>query len=241
MPSSRGVEVMAAVGHAYVPDNEEILALASSYRHGLLNHVQVVLGWMKLGQESRAEEYIALLKETLDGESRLARSVAPDMASLLLTKRGVAEILGLEVRFRVADGVRGVAWDSPATARYAAAVVDGAVRLLHRSGAGSRITIALGEVGGRWRMDICLAGLAIVGEWEPALAAAAAAAGRDFDFAVARAELEARGGYAGCREHHGPQGYETVISLLWPRCGEMAGSPEAGEETPCSSTPHASL
>ncbi len=226
----------------YVPGDDEILALASSYRHGLLNHLQVVLGWMKLGQECRAEEYVALLKESLDGESRMARAAKPEVASLLLLKKGVAEILGLEVRFQVAGAVQDVAWDSPATARYAGAVVEAAIRLLHRSGTGSKMVISLGEEGPLWKLEVRLVGVSTGGACEAALGEASAEEGRPFDFAAVRAAMEAGGGGMACEERHGESGPETVIAFSWPKLvSEAPVRAQAGEEAPCSSIPHASL
>lgn len=126
-------------------DTPAVLALAASYRHAIMNHLQVVLGWLQLGQPEKAERYIRILEKGLLGETRLVRSALPEVAATLILRRGRAEGCGIELTFSVPEGLRAFGWEGPEVGCLIAALIDGAILLLDRSPAGRLLEIGLEE------------------------------------------------------------------------------------------------
>lgn len=206
---------------AYAPgpvmaDTNMVLALSASYRHAVMNHLQVVLGWLQLGQPTKAEEYIRILEAGLAGETRLMRAAQPDLAATLVLRRGRAEEYGIELNFDVADGLRSFGWDVPETGRLIGALIDGAILLLDRSPAGRRLDIHLHEEGALRRLTVKLHDArpdaeVVLGLVQEVLAQSGAA--RDVRPVFDR--LTRAGGSWACYEET-PVG---VVSLAWPKTG----------------------
>lgn len=197
-------------------DTLAVLALSASYRHAIMNHLQVVLGWLQLGQPEKAEEYISILEEGLTGETRLVRSTMPEAAATLILRRGRAEDCGIELTFHVMDGVRSFGWDGPETGRLIAALMDVAILLLDRAPAGRRLEVALHEDGAYRHLTLELHDAPVNTEAVSRLVQevlAETAAAQDtwqiFD------RLVQAGGSWACYERT-PVG---VISVSWPKTG----------------------
>lgn len=84
---------------------EEMLAEASRQRHDLLNHLQVISGWLQLGRNDRALAYIQTLCDKLENErvwqTRLPREL---VARLLDIQRKFSkEHLQIDVRLYVPE------------------------------------------------------------------------------------------------------------------------------------------
>lgn len=135
---------------ASAQEGDPILNLAAAYRHGILNHLQVISGWLQLGQPERAAEHLRVLEEGMLGETRLVHGVLPRVASVLLVRRGSAENYGIELNFRVPESLRGFTWPGDLPDDLVGAILDAAVLLLDQAPAGRRLDVVLGE-GGGWR------------------------------------------------------------------------------------------
>ncbi len=140
--------MISRVSQAVSDESDPVLALAASYRHGILNHLQVLLGWLQLGQPHRAAEHIRVLQEGMLGETRLVRGAAPRAASVLLMRRTCAEQHGIELDFRVPESLRGYTWPREVPDELVAGLIDASILLLDGAPAGRRLDLILGEEGG---------------------------------------------------------------------------------------------
>lgn len=76
---------------------EWILQVLNQQRHDWLNHVQVLLSYLKLGRIKQAEEYLKRVTELTFQEGMIARIQFPQLAVFLLTFNALNNRLRLEV------------------------------------------------------------------------------------------------------------------------------------------------
>jgi sensor histidine kinase regulating citrate/malate metabolism len=114
----------------------ETLAILSAWRHELANELQVIAGYLQLGQPGTA------LERALDAGSRLRRLdrlltlKAPGLAIALLTERSRARENGIAIEFEIGSDLSGVTPESePALAAAIADLLRAAA--LRVSGSGS--------------------------------------------------------------------------------------------------------
>lgn len=79
----------------------EIVALAASYRHAVLNELQVLLGWAQLGNVERVLAFISGLRAAYHAENDLCRWADKETAALFLLRRAVAVTCLVDVECRV--------------------------------------------------------------------------------------------------------------------------------------------
>lgn len=198
----------------HVANPDDTLQLAAAYRHAFMNQLQVILGYIQLEQPARAAAYIALLRDSLFGETRLVRAAAGEAAAMLLLKRGVAESCGVEIQFDAAAGVAAFDWGRPEVEELAGALADGALFLLGRSGKGQRLEVMLQEEAGHRGMVFRLHGYPGGERLLHDLGAVLAAQGRPFDLHAAIRRLRAAGGR--CEPCQAGED-AAVVYLSWPK------------------------
>lgn len=200
-----------------MPNDGDILLLAAAYRHAFMNDLQVISGWLQLEQPARASEYIATLRDSFFGETRMVRAAEGGVAALLLGKRGVAEKCGVAIRFDAAPRVAAFHWGRPETGQLVDALVDAALFVLGSSCKGRRLEVSLQEDDGHRGIALRLVDYS----WDEErlmerMGAALAGKGRPFDLAAARRDLEAAGGRWESRR----DGDAAVILLSWPKAAD---------------------
>ncbi len=192
----------------------EVLALAAAYRHALLNHLQVLSGWLQLGQPQRAADHLDMLIDVTLGETRLVRAARPHAAEVLLLRRGFAEAHGIEVRFEAGEELRGFAWPPEVSDELVAATIDAVVTVLGGRVRGQEVEVAIHEGDGRQALSVSLEGAALpcalVAEEADRLLQARNAG---FGLREALARLEACGGRWACYQ----DGPRSVVEISWPR------------------------
>ncbi len=145
---------MSYVKNAFQEANPtEVLAMAAAYRHALLNHLQVVSGWLQMGQPNRVEEYIRELRDAMASETMLSKVADPAVAASFLLKKGFAENFGIELGFKVAPQVEGFSWPSEASF-VVDKMADAAIMLVHRVPSGQRVMFALGGDEETWQLEL---------------------------------------------------------------------------------------
>lgn len=143
-----GVTMAVRLSEVAAKDGDPLLNLAAAYRHGILNHLQVILGWLELGQPQRAAEHIRLVEEGMFAETRLVRGSLPRVAAVLLARRGSAEQYGIEIDFRVPEALRGFTWPAEVPDDLVGGIIDACLVLLDQDDAGRRLEVVLGEGDG---------------------------------------------------------------------------------------------
>ncbi|MBX6377452.1 MAG: Spo0B domain-containing protein [Clostridia bacterium] len=186
----------------------EVLQLAAAYRHAFANHLQVVSGWIELGEARRAAEYVRGLVQRLAEESELTRRVARTAAADLLLHWSRAELAGVDLSVRVAADASEFDWSLPGVRVLVNYLVQAAVSYAGASGRGVRLTVVVAGDSREHRLDLSLAGTVLP---EEALLAALTAQ-TDFDFTAARRFLEDQGGRWSTVSGDGG----TRIALAWP-------------------------
>lgn len=81
--------------------DEEALGLVRLLRHNFLNHLQVISGWLQLGQAERASAYLNQVAARLAGESQGARDLNPSLALALLAAAAQAETHGVTLQWHL--------------------------------------------------------------------------------------------------------------------------------------------
>lgn len=133
----------------------EIIAMAAAYRHALLNHLQVVSGWLQLGDRSKAERYVSELTEALHRETMLSRVAHPVVAATLLLKKGLAEGYGIELGYTIGAGVEGYEWPYPVQA-VAEWIARASLMMVHRIPSGRRVEFILDGDQVHWHLEVCM-------------------------------------------------------------------------------------
>jgi hypothetical protein len=78
----------------------QAMSLLRRQRHSLLNHLQVVSGWLQLGQPDRARRYLDVLAQRLEAESEALRAAPPALGLAMLELNLRAETYGATIEWR---------------------------------------------------------------------------------------------------------------------------------------------
>lgn len=80
-----------------IEEADTLLTILNHQRHDWLNHFQVLLGYLRLGQPEKGENYLQRVTELAHQESALARIKCPPLSVFFLTFRTLHNDLHLEV------------------------------------------------------------------------------------------------------------------------------------------------
>ncbi|MBC8079176.1 MAG: Spo0B domain-containing protein [Gorillibacterium sp.] len=83
---------------------EELLKILSLYRHDWMNHIQVLLGYIRLGKPERIEEYVGKINAKVHQESHISKIGVPALAVYYYTFQANHRLLTLE--FEIEQEVR---------------------------------------------------------------------------------------------------------------------------------------
>lgn len=133
-----------------------VVALAAYYRHAMMNHLQVVAGWLQLGQPERAEEYIGQLKESLQDETKLARAAEPRVAAVFILRRGLAEACGIDLTFKVTGRLDGFGWRNEEMGLLVGGLIDASILILDRSQMGRLLEVGIAGEDDHWEVTLSL-------------------------------------------------------------------------------------
>lgn len=85
-----------ALGH-------DLVSVIRNQRHGFMNHLQVISGWLQLKKPDHVLEYIEGIRRKREQESQILRIKSLEVLGLLLAKSSLAEANELDVLWEV-DG-----------------------------------------------------------------------------------------------------------------------------------------
>lgn len=84
-------------------DLTQALAALRSQRHGFLNHLQVIAGWLQLGKSERALQYLQRVAARMEAQGQALRSLDdPATELLLLEMELLAEPAGVALVWQIA-------------------------------------------------------------------------------------------------------------------------------------------
>lgn len=129
----------------------DLVRLLRVQRHGFLNHLQVISGWLQLKRPERALHYIDVVRRKREQDGRLLKLADWRLLALLLDKTASAETAEVEVEWQIDSDMEGAppellewldrAFDE-ASAEAARSETDRTVRgTLSRAGDGYRAEI----------------------------------------------------------------------------------------------------
>lgn len=91
----------------------DILKIVSDMRHGFLNHLQVVSGYLQLGKKEMAVDYIQDITRDLCKLSPVVHLRMPEMAAVFLWGEELARSMGVETIYCVRDDLSHCAVPGP--------------------------------------------------------------------------------------------------------------------------------
>lgn len=108
-------------------EEREALALLRRQRHSLINHLQVVSGWLQLDRADRARAYLEAVAARIAAEADSTRQFPPALALVALALALDAETYGVEICWQASapvaalDGSRLAAFEAQVSAAVQAA------------------------------------------------------------------------------------------------------------------------
>ncbi|MHB0884987.1 MAG: Spo0B domain-containing protein [Bacillota bacterium] len=128
------------------------VALLRSRRHAFLNHLQVISGWLQLGNVDRATSYIDRVLRDMEPEGRFIRAADPALVAFLLAKAEQARSRGVDLTTSVDSGLAAAEEVAADVAPALDGVIDQLIAASPRSG--SHLRLELSEGGGRYHLTI---------------------------------------------------------------------------------------
>jgi two-component system, LytTR family, sensor histidine kinase AgrC len=96
--------------------------LARRQRHSFLNHLQVISGWLQLGRQDRARQYLETVAERMTAESQALKQV-PSPLGLVMLELGLdSETHGVDLQWLTGNTVEG--WPEAVLEDLRKAVLD---------------------------------------------------------------------------------------------------------------------
>jgi|GEM_PF-4535164 len=85
----------------------DVLRILSSYRHFLGNGIQVIEGWLAVGDVHQARCHLRLIQRRLSQDARLQKVADPEAVFHFFKFRSILEERGVEAEIQVGPGIRG--------------------------------------------------------------------------------------------------------------------------------------
>lgn len=134
---------------------QDLVKVIRNQRHGFMNHLQVISGWLQLKKPDHVLEYIDGIRKKREQESQILRIKSLEVLGLLLTKSSLAEANELEVRWEVSGALA----DPPHVFVEALGqVLELLIMGLSRSGASRPLTVRLSDEAGEYRTELIAEG-----------------------------------------------------------------------------------
>ncbi len=128
------------------------VALLRSRSHAFLNHLQVISGWLQLGNVERATNYIDRVLRDMEEEGRFIRAADPALVAFLLAKAEQARSRGVDLTTSVDSPLAAAEEVAAGIAPAFDGVIDQLIAASPRSGAHLRLELSGG--GGAYHLTI---------------------------------------------------------------------------------------
>lgn len=133
-----------ALGH-------DLVNVIRNQRHGFMNHLQVISGWLQLKKPDHVLEYIEGIRRKREQESQILRIKSLEVLGLLLAKSSLAEANELDVRWEV----EGPLADPPHLwAEALGRVLEVLIAALARAEEPRHLVVQLVQFGSQYRAEL---------------------------------------------------------------------------------------
>jgi len=93
----------------YIGHLQEMMQVIKAQRHDFINHLQVVYGLLRIGENEQAQEYIGEIYQDVQVSGEILRLGIPELTALLMVKMGVATAKGIPLGISVESDLKGLA------------------------------------------------------------------------------------------------------------------------------------
>lgn len=83
---------------------KELISFIRTQRHDILNHLQVIMGYLQLGRTNLAIDYIKSVSQEITESGEVLQKVSPELAAIFLIKAKQAENTQTAVEFSLNKG-----------------------------------------------------------------------------------------------------------------------------------------
>ncbi len=95
--------------NTYIGHLQEMMQVIKAQRHDFINHLQVVYGLLRIGENDQAQEYIGEIYQDVQVSGEILRLGIPELTALLMVKMGVATARGIPLSISVESDLKGLA------------------------------------------------------------------------------------------------------------------------------------
>lgn len=85
---------------------QDLVRVARNQRHGFMNHLQVISGWLQLSKPERAQEYINSIRRKREQELQIFRVANWELITQLIARSSAAEASEIEIVWKVDSHLR---------------------------------------------------------------------------------------------------------------------------------------
>ncbi len=85
---------------------QDLVRVVRNQRHGFMNHLQVISGWLQLNKADRALEYISSVRRKREQEVQIFRVANWELITQLITRSSAAEASEIEVVWKIDSHLR---------------------------------------------------------------------------------------------------------------------------------------
>jgi sensor histidine kinase regulating citrate/malate metabolism len=134
---------------------EELVMILRSHRHDFLNHLSVISGFMQLKKLESAMEYIKVAANDLTAAGKVTNLAAPELAALILTKKGEAEESGIQFETNISTELAGLFIQSGELVRIVGNLIDNALYAVKKNdGCGHVVRLELSESRDQFKLSV---------------------------------------------------------------------------------------
>lgn len=95
--------------NTYIGHLQEMMQVIKAQRHDFINHLQVVYGLLRIGENDQAQDYIGELYQDVQVSGEILRLAIPELTALLMVKMGMATARGIPLNIIVESDLKGLA------------------------------------------------------------------------------------------------------------------------------------
>ncbi|MDW7673890.1 MAG: Spo0B domain-containing protein [Bacillota bacterium] len=92
---------MKSIGCEPIVDLDDLILLLRSQKHDVLNHLQVVHGFLQLGKSEMAKDYLGQAMTKIQHHGRILKIQSPELVGVLYHYRELGERIGMDIDVQI--------------------------------------------------------------------------------------------------------------------------------------------